>query len=52
MQVTCESANFIVKIKGRCDFNIAFWADSYFIFQMHHEKIFEIRYIKAQYKSF
>ena len=43
---------FRTKIKCHCDYIMAFGANSFFIFQMHHEKIFKIRYIKAQYKSF
>ena len=52
IQVTSDSRYFVVKIKWHCDFIIDFWANSYFIFQMHHAKIFKMRYIKSLYKPF
>ena len=42
----------LVKIKCHCDFTIVFWANLYFIFQMHHAKIFKMRYSKSLYKLF
>ena len=50
--VTSDARYFIVKIKCHCDFIIVFWANSYFIFQMHHAKIFKMRYSRSLYKLF
>ena len=50
--VKSDARYFVVKIKCHCDFIIVFWANSYFIFQMHHAKIFKMRYIKSLYKPF
>ena len=50
--ITSDAHYFIVKIKCPCDFIIVFWANSYFIFQMHHAKIFKMRYSKSLYKLF
>ena len=43
--VTSDARYFVVKIKCHCDFIIVFWANSYFIFQMHNAKIFKMRSI-------
>jgi hypothetical protein len=50
--ITLDTYQFRSKIKCHCDFIIVFWANSYFIFQIHHAKIFKMRYIKSLYKPF
>ena len=49
---TSDACYFIVTIQSLCDIIIVFWANSYFIFQMHHAKIFKMRYSKVLYKLF
>ena len=50
--ITSDARYFIVEIKCPCDFITVFWANFYFIFQMHHAKIFKMRYSKSLYQLF
>ena len=47
-----DARYFIVKIKCHGDFITVFWTNSYFMFQMHHAKIFKMRYSRSLYKLF
>ena len=51
-KITSDACYFIVKIQSPCDIIVVFWANSYFIFQMHYAKIFKMRYSKSLYQLF